>query len=311
MGGKEYKYVFGPVPSRRLGSSLGVDLVPFKTCTLDCVYCQLACTTNKTLERKEYVPANAVLAEVEARLADCSPDYVTFSGSGEPTLHSGIGALIRGVKKLTAAPVAVLTNGTLLYREDVRRALAAADLVVPSLDACDEETFRKINRPADGLTFQMLVDGLTAFGAEYKGALDLEVFLLKGVNDSEECVRRIGELAGRIHPRTIQLNTVARPPAEPDAEAVPEEEMARFAALLGESCEVIADFTGIHETKEVAAARADVVTLLKRRPCTIRDIAAGLSIHENEAVKHVTHLLAEGLATEEKRGGASYYAVEG
>ncbi len=174
------KYVYGPVPSRRLGFSLGVDVVPYKTCTLDCIYCQLGRTTQKTIERKLYTQKDSVCEEVQEALNKKQRiDYITFSGSGEPTLNSDIGALIREVKKITTVPVVVLTNGTLLFREDVQKDLAEADVVMPSLDAASNVMFRKINRPHDVLNLDSIIRGLKRFRKMYKGRIWLEVMLIK------------------------------------------------------------------------------------------------------------------------------------
>ncbi|MHC4423584.1 MAG: radical SAM protein, partial [Planctomycetota bacterium] len=189
---EEKKYVFGPVPSRRLGRSLGVDIVPFKVCTLDCVYCQLGSTINKTIERKEYIPIEPVLAELKDRLdGGLQADFITVSGSGEPTLNSRLGELIDGIKKITDIPVAILTNGTLLYRGDVRADCAKADVVVPSLDAGDEETFRKINHPCSDISIEKLVSGLCAFRKEFAGQIWLEVFLAEDLNTNAEQITKL------------------------------------------------------------------------------------------------------------------------
>ena len=162
--GQQYKYLYGPVPSRRLGRSLGIDIVPPKICTLDCVYCQIGRTTQKTLERAEYVPVDEVAGEVKLRLAEgLEADFLTIGGSGEPTLNSRLGRLIDQIKGLTDIPVAVLTNGSLLYEEEVRQACAKADVVLPSLDAPDSETFEKVNRPQEGLGFDRFLGGLCEF----------------------------------------------------------------------------------------------------------------------------------------------------
>jgi len=189
---KEKKYLFGPVPSRRLGLSLGVDVVPFKVCTLDCIYCQLAKTTHRTIERKDYVPVESVLAELKDNLAQAiKADFITISGSGEPTLNSRLGELIDGIKKLTSIPVAILTNGTLLYRQDVRADCCCADVVLPSLDAADEQTFQKINRPHPELSIKKLIEGLCTFRDEYAGQIALEVFLIDGFNTDTEQIAKI------------------------------------------------------------------------------------------------------------------------
>ncbi len=182
MSEKGFRYVYGPVPSRRLGRSLGVDLVPFKVCTFDCVYCQLGRTTIKTLERKEYVSAADVLDEVKRKLAEeDNPNYITFAGSGEPTLNSRIGDLILRIKDLTDIQVAVLTNGSLLCTKEVQDDLMAADLVIPSLDAGDEQLFRYVNRPHENISFDRLVDGLVDFTRRFPGQVWLEILLLEGV----------------------------------------------------------------------------------------------------------------------------------
>jgi wyosine [tRNA(Phe)-imidazoG37] synthetase (radical SAM superfamily) len=301
-------HVFGPVPSRRLGRSLGVDLVPFKTCTYDCIYCQLGRTTRKTVERREWFPLDEVLDEVESSLAS-TPDYITLSGSGEPALYSRIGELIAGIKRMTEVPVAVLTNGSLLTDAEGRAGLASADLVIPSLDAGDAAAFRYVNRPHRDIDFDAMVEGLVALRREHPGPLWLEVFLLGGVTAMPAEVAKIAEIAGRIDPDRVQLNTVTRPPAESYAYPVPREEMERLASTFGERAEVIADYRGTHQRPEFAARREDVLDLLRRRPCTTGDIANGLGVHRNEVVKHIEELMARGaLATEDSNGEVYYKA---
>ena len=179
---EEQKYLYGPVPSRRLGLSLGVDIVPFKVCTLDCIYCQLGRTSEKTMERKDYVDVEAVLAELRAKLVEgLEADFITISGSGEPTLNAGLGQLIEGIKKITNIPVAVLTNGTLLTNQSVRADCARADVVMPSLDAGDDQTFRKVNRPHKDISIENLIAGLCAFRNEFAGQMWLEVFFCRRV----------------------------------------------------------------------------------------------------------------------------------
>ncbi len=229
-----HKHLFGPVPSRRLGRSLGVDLVPHKVCSYDCIYCQVGPTTQRTLARKEYAPTDEVLAELaEVFQAGCDCDYVTLSGSGEPTLHRDVGRIIAGIKDLTDTPVAVLTNGSLLYDPQVRKDLLRADLVIPSLDAADPETFRRINRPCVGLAFETMVEGLVAFRAEYAGKIHLEVLVSAGINDSDEHIAGLKAIIGRIDPDRIDLNTVTRPPVDDYALPVPREELEHIRQMLG------------------------------------------------------------------------------
>ena len=174
-------YIYGPVPSRRLGLSLGIDIVPSKICTLDCVYCQIGRTTEKSTVRRGFFDLPAVLDELKVRLAEGgSIDYITIGGSGEPTLNSQLGALIDGIRSLTAIPVAIITNGTLLYRPDVRAECGKANLVIPSLDAGDATTFGAVNRPAPDINIEKLVSGLALFREEFSGQIWLEVFLIEG-----------------------------------------------------------------------------------------------------------------------------------
>jgi wyosine [tRNA(Phe)-imidazoG37] synthetase (radical SAM superfamily) len=301
-------FVFGPVPSRRLGRSLGVDLVPFKTCSYDCIYCQLGRTTCKTVERKEWVPLEDVVSQVREKLAT-RPDYITLSGSGEPTLYARLGELIASLKEMTKTPVAVLTNGSLLWNREVQEGLARADLVIPSLDAGDASLFRHINRPHPSLSFERMVEGLVAFRARFQGAYWLEVFLLGGMTAIPAEVDKIGRLVDRIRPDRVQLNTVTRPPAEDFALPVSTQNMERYAAMLGKGAEVIADFSGVHREGEFTARREDVLDLLRRRPCTTDDIAAGLGMHVNEAVKYITELLGRGDIVAEARNYCIYYKI--
>lgn len=302
------RYAFGPVPSRRLGRSLGVDLVPPKTCTFDCVYCQLGRTTELTVERACRAPVDDVLADVARRLA-AEPDYLTVSGSGEPTLHSEIGEVIRGLHELSDVPVAVLTNGSLLYLPEVRRALRAADRVIPSLDVPDEALFEAVNRPHAALTFDSLVDGLVRFREEYDGVLALEVLLLGGVTDSVDVVTRLAPLIERIAPDVVQLGTVIRPPAEAGVRAVPPEVLHDRAALLPGRVEVTVDVAPPPVDAPLAAVATDAVELVARRPCTVDDVAAGLGIHPGEALKLLRALSLEGRVETRREGQRTYYVA--
>ena len=300
-------HVFGPVPSRRLGRSLGLDLVPFKTCPFDCVYCQLGPTTNKTLERADYVPIEPVLSELRSRLATTRPDTITLSGSGEPTLHRRAGELIRRIQALTDVPVAVLTNAALLAEPDVRAELAGADLVVPSLDAADAETLQRVNRPAAGVEFDRLVAGLEAFGRAAAGEVRLEIMLVAGVNDGDAHVRRLAACVRRIGPGRVQLNTVTRPPTEADARPVAPRRLAEIAAAFDPPAEVIAPFEVRGVGGDWSAGLDDVAALLARRPCTLDDVAAALGMHRNEAVKYLEHLTADGAVEKAPVADRVYY----
>lgn len=301
--------VFGPVPSRRLGRSLGVDLVPLKTCSYDCVYCQLGRTTERTIQRKPWAPVDEVLAAVEGRLST-RPDYITLSGSGEPTLCIDIGHIIDRLKTMTDVPVAVLTNGSLLWQEEVRRELAPADLVIPSLDAACQATFQAVNRPCPEISFPQVLKGLLKFREIYQRALWLEVFLLEGFNDNDLELDALADCVRRIRPDRVQLNTVARPPAECAARAVPVDRMRRSAARFDPPAEVISR-SAQPRSRHAAPSRCDdVLALLRRRPCTLLDIADGLALHPNEVAKYVEQLLAEGRINRTSSVGEWFYRAE-
>lgn len=301
-------HIYGPVPSRRLGFSLGVDIIPFKTCSLNCIYCQLGPTLQKTTKREECVPSSRILPEIKRVLHSGQRiDYITFSGSGEPTLNSVIGKIIRKIKKVTSLPVAVLTNSTLLTRKRVREALLAADLVVPSLDAATQEVFLKINRPHPSLKIKEIIEGLRKFRQEFKGYLWLEVMLVKGVNDSPAHIRKLKEAIAKINPDKIQLNTVIRPPAEKFARPLTHKEMKRIRETLGKKCEIIAPFEKKEQPAVSENIRSSIHSLLQRRPATLSDIASSLGKHKNEIIKHLNVLLEEGKVKAVVHRGKRYY----
>jgi wyosine [tRNA(Phe)-imidazoG37] synthetase (radical SAM superfamily) len=228
------------------------------------------------------------LAEREA------PDYITLSGSGEPTLYSRLGELIAGLKALSGVPVAVLTNGTLLWQREVQDALMQADLVVPSLDAATDEDFRRVNRPDPSLSLGRVIDGLIAFRKRFAGQYWLEVLLVGGITDTEQSVSAIAAVAGRIRPDRVQLNTVVRPPAERFARAVPYERLAVLAQLFSPPAEVVTPFDK-HSSALVGpvASSESVLEMLRRRPCSLSDIAGGLGISAAEAAQELETLLRE------------------
>jgi wyosine [tRNA(Phe)-imidazoG37] synthetase (radical SAM superfamily) len=303
-----FQHVFGPVFSRRLGRSLGVDLVPFKTCSYDCVYCQLGRTTEKTVECGPYVPLEEVLAELSRKLDEGHElDYVTLSGSGEPTLFSGLGELISRIKAMTKTPLAVLTNGSLFMREDVRHSLMEADLVIPSLDTGDEDLFRIVNRPHPDITFEKMVEGLIRFGHDFPGSIWLECLLLEGITAFDAEVKRIAAIARKIDPDRVQVGTVVRPPTDEFAHPVSRESLVRFAAAFGEKGEVIGEYTDAGSRDPRPSAPADILALLRRRPCSLQDVARGLNIHPAEASKHLSGLIKEGAIAGELAGGVLFY----
>ena len=301
-------YIFGPVPSRRLGRSLGVDLVPFKTCTYDCIYCQLGRTTQKTLQRKEWVPLDDVLVELRGRLTS-RPDYITLTGSGEPTLFSRIGELIDRIKAVTDIPVAVLTNGSLLWQKGVRAGLMNADLIIPSLDAGDEAMFQAVNRPHRDISFKKMLDGLITFRKEFRGKYWLEILLLSGYTAIEADVAKLACCVKLIQPDCVQLNTVTRPPSESFATGISQERLGELAAVFDPAAEVIADFSKVREQMDFAANREEILNMLRRRPCTVKDICDGLGMHPNEAVKYIQQSSSQGLLRQFRHGGSLYYKL--
>lgn len=308
IGKQGCSHVFGPVPSRRLGRSLGVDLVPFKTCTYDCIYCQLGRTTLRTVERKEWVPMDAVLNELKLKLT-CKPDYITLSGSGEPTLHSRLGVIIEHIQSMSDVPVAVLTNGSLLWQPNVREELALADLVMPSLDAGDAALFEAVNRPHPDVSFEQVVSGLEQFRSEFSGAIWLEVLLLAGYTALPAHIRKISALVHRIHPERVHLNTAVRPPAEGFAAGVSRARLAELARLFRPKAEVIAEYRqGRCPARDHGDCTA-VMELLRRRPCTEMEVASGLSLRPMEAAKHLSHLEAAGKILGKKHGNYLYFHV--
>ncbi len=310
------KYIFGPVPSRRLGMSLGVDIVPFKTCTLDCIYCQLGVTTDKIAERQSFVPQDEVLAELKQVLDEDTKrvDFITFSGSGEPTLNSQIGEMINSIKTFTDVQVAVLTNGTLLYREDLREDLSQADLVVPSLDAMTDETLAKVNRPNKDITAQRAIDGLKAFSQDFKGKIWLEIMLVKGINDDPDELKQMADFVRTLKLDRIHFNTVIRPPAESFAQPITPEEMQKIVSMFDDRAEVIADFDKMVKHKELDAqsiekVEAQIISLVNRRPCTLDDISSSMGLHKNEIIKHLDHLLQKSSIKQTRRENKIYWLV--
>jgi wyosine [tRNA(Phe)-imidazoG37] synthetase (radical SAM superfamily) len=291
---KHRGYTFGPVPSRRLGRSLGIDLVPFKTCTFDCIYCQLGHTTRKTIERREWVPLQAVLDEVYSKLV-FEPDYITLGGSGEPTLYSRLDELIDGIRSVTDIPIAVLTNGSLLWKKEVRDQLRNAQVVLPSLDVGDKILFAAINRPHPLITYERLLEGLSALRHDFKGKYWLEVLLLAGYTAIDSEVRKIARKAKEISPDLVQLNTCVRPPAEKFAYPVPWRRLVELADFFEPPAEVIVDFEASSSRTVSTADAGRVLQMLQRRPCTAADVANGFCIHPADAHKELEMLMQEGV----------------
>jgi wyosine [tRNA(Phe)-imidazoG37] synthetase (radical SAM superfamily) len=306
-----YKYLFGPVPSRRLGMSLGVDLVPKKVCSLNCVYCEVGSTTKLTTKRMEYIPYKKIVEELNNYFSSNPyPDYITFSGYGEPTLNSALGKIIEFIKeKHLNIPVAVLTNGTLFSIPEVRRELYKADLVLPSLDAATRQTFKKINLPAPGIRIENYIQGLVDFRKEFTGKIWLEIFILPGYNDSDEELKELKKAILKINPDRVQLNTLDRPGAVEGLRGASAKELNKIIELwqMG-NAEIIAK---VQERKNIASYRKDIESAIlgtiARRPCTSYDLAQILGTHINEINKYLDTLESEKKIKHVRQGRGIFY----
>jgi wyosine [tRNA(Phe)-imidazoG37] synthetase (radical SAM superfamily) len=308
-------YVFGPVPSRRLGKSLGIDPIPLKTCNWNCVYCQLGRTRPLTNTRCGYNPRANILAEVQEALAAHQPgeiDWVTFVGSGEPTLHSGLGWLIRQVKALTILPVAVITNGALLCLPEVRTELVAADAVLPSLDAGNPRLYRKINRPWPKLTFEAHLQGLAAFRRVYAGQLWIEVMLVKGLNDTEEALQEIATVLRDIRPDQVHVLLPERPPAENWVQPADEAGMKRAKDILGKVTHVLQPVIGQTVTHSTDDLESAVLGIITRHPMPEEELCTALGCFAPAEVHQMLEILrAEEKAQTIARHGKRFWSASG
>ncbi|MBF0500882.1 MAG: radical SAM protein [Candidatus Riflebacteria bacterium] len=294
-------HVFGPVPSRRLGRSLGVDLTPAKTCSLDCRYCQLTPTQTPIAERGNFVDTDLVLRELKAVLAEIDPpDWITFSGTGEPTLHIGLGKLLREIREMSSRPICVITNGTLLGRPDVREDLMFADRVMPTLTTVDEETFRRIHRPSPGIILSDILDGLHTFLMSFTGFIEIETFVLPGINNSPELVTALGKFL-RSLPRldAIYLNTAVRTPVDPTIRAATAEELKHFRELLAISKTLVTTALDCNAIPAVPGRSRtvkddEILGLLLRHPCTIEQLAAVLGAPAEYISERIDILMMAG-----------------
>lgn len=304
------RYVYGPVLSRRLGRSLGIDPVSLKTCNLNCVYCQLGPTPGGSRTEAVYPPLSAVIMEVGEALATAQDlDFVTISGSGEPMLYGDIVELISAIKDMTDVPVAVVTNGTLLTSQSAREALYRADVVLPSLDAADNRTFNRIVRPPGGLSVEQVIAGLATFRRHFTGQIWLEIMLVSGLNDQPEQIERLKSAMDLIMPDRIHLNTVVRPPAVETALPVPPERMAAIAAYFGPRCEVIAECPSpapLPPGGTLAERLAEIVT---RHPATLSELAVTLGASPDLVATCIAELMAKGVIETQRHRGRLYYTA--
>jgi len=306
------RYVFGPVPSRRLGMSLGVDMVPYKTCTFDCVYCECGRTTAHEVTRRQHFDSLApVLDEVfQVLKRGRRLDYITLGGSGEPTLNLQCGELIREIKRITDVKVAVLTNGSLLTERDVFQDLLHADLVVPSLDAARQDAFERVNRPVQGTSVESIAEAMSEFVGAFDGDVWLEVLLVQGLNDSEQDLSALVEAVRHIDPLLVQIGTVERPGTEDWARPDDDKVLAGFVARLGPMAAVIGRPVRRFGAASEADMSSDILALVSRRPCTIEDIESGVGGKRPIILGKVRELEEAGKITKYIHKGETFYIGE-
>lgn len=306
-----YEYLFGPVPSRRLGVSLGIDLVPFKTCSYNCVYCECGRTTDLTIERREYVPTDDVIRELDDFLATAPIlDYITFSGSGEPTLHSGIGRISHHIKACYPGyRLALLTNGSLFWDPGLRSEVQEIDVIIPSLDAVSPSIFHKINHPHGALSIDRIISGLVALREEYSGEIWLEIFIIPGLNDTPAELGLFRDAIAKIMPDRVQLNSLDRPGVVDWVQKAPQESLREIAALLDHPhVEVVgtpASRVGIPCFHEDLLDQ--ITSTIRRRPCTLGDLSAITGLHASELKKYLEVLLEKGIIEEKKEPRGIFY----
>jgi wyosine [tRNA(Phe)-imidazoG37] synthetase (radical SAM superfamily) len=305
-------HIFGPVPSRRLGISLGVDIIPFKTCSLDCVYCECGRTTRLSLDRRSFTPPDQVLSELRQILESGRHlDYITFSGSGEPTLSADLGRLIRAIKRITAVPIAVLTNGTLLYRPEVREELLAADLVLPSLDGATRTAFDRLNQPHPELDLDIVIGGMEAFRKEFPGKIWLEIFIVKSINDTPPELAALHLAAHRLQPDRVQLNTLDRPPAYPGIESA---DIALLEKIYAEWQDLPVEIIRRYKKREEILAFSlnlenSILNTIRRRPLTIEDLMDLTGRSRVELFKYLDVLEKEKRIKPQITGARIFYTI--
>ncbi len=300
-------YIFGPVPSRRLGLSLGVDLIPPKTCTYDCLYCEVGRTTCHTIETSPLVPLREISEELENALTKNTPDTITLAGSGEPTLNSEIDGIISFIKKRTDVRIALLTNGSLFWQEEVIKRVTDADVVLPTLSTVFDATYRTIHRPCHGLNASMIIKGLKDLRKRYNGLIFLEVILLSGINDTEQEIEGLSRAINEISPDRVQLNTVIRPPSDQRAKPVETAQMEKIRDFLGDRAEIIGYMPSKKRSIEPDSARLSIIEMARRRPVRLTDIAEALNKTQEETELLIKGMVIKGEISEKKHGQEVFY----
>lgn len=309
-----FHHIFGPVASRRLGRSLGIDLLPFKTCSYNCVYCECGKTTDHRTRRQEFFPPTEILEELD-QILDKKPnlDYITFAGSGEPTLSLSIGQIINHLKdQYPGYRVAVLTNGSLLHLPEVRNELIRADLIIPTFSSACQETHEKIHRPCPGLTVSSLIDGIVHLREVFSGQIWIEVFLVPSLNTPKDELLSIRKTILQIRPDKIQLNALDRPGTEswitsPEPSEI--ESIRSFFAETGIDTEIIGTNPPLPYSSYDTSVLARIEETLQRRPCTVDDIARMTGLRQNEVMKKIAELLKQGVIQTKHGERGTFYSV--
>lgn len=303
-------YIFGPIPSRRLGLSLGVDIVKPKTCTFDCIYCQIGKTKFKSSERKSFIKTNQILEELRHNLINITPDTITISGSGEPTLNRDIPNIIEGIKSITRTRVAIITNGSLMWDGSVREGIKGADMILPTLSTSHEEIFKMIHRPHESLSLSKIIEGLISLRSEFDGLIYLEVMILAEINDSEQPLEALREVVEKISPDKIQLNTVVRPPSDKRARPIDIKRMEYIKDMFGSKAEVIAYETVKADKSSQEVREDEIIQMASRRPIRSVDVSHALGIDLRVVEDIINGLCKRGRLIEEIFNGEAYYMVQ-
>ncbi len=310
----KYKHLFGPVPSRRLGLSLGIDPIPYKTCSFDCVYCECGATTNLTSTRKEYIPVDEIISELDSFLSNNPTlDYITFSGSGEPTLNIGIERIITFLKKkFPQYKIAVLTNSSLFSNPEVRKELLLADVIMPSLDAVSYNISQKINRPVKGIRPVDIIQGLISFRREFPGKIWLEIFIIPGINDTDEEIEKFHAVLKKINPDLIQLNSIDRPGTENWVVPADEETLVKIKKKFEDLPVVtISNYQKREKVKSYNFKIEDaILATISRRPCTADDLSEILDIHLAELNKYLDALHEKDMIEAVKRPRGLFFRAK-
>ena len=286
-----YKHICGPTPSRRLGFALAVDLIPPKTCNHNCNYCQLGPTKEYTVERKSFVPLDDVIAELDDFLGKGSKiDFITFPGSGEPTLSFDLGRALTAARQ-RGYPTALFTFGQLLYREDVLCDVQNASIILPTFLSANKETYYKIARPHPSLNFEDYLSGLEQLKLRYSGEVWLAVMLLNGLNDSPEELQNTKEWIEKIQPDRVQLTSAHRPSLVDTVAPLDYEAMMRARAILGAHCEILGDFQRKQDARYSGNATQMILNIIQRRPASTDELQKSLGLDVNELEKIVLDLV--------------------